>query len=275
MELKLLFKDYFNEIIFPQNTCLVCGSIAKSSVNSQILFGSSCEDKLIVRRINGLANLCPNCKKGLELPTSNHCYVCHKPLVDSSVKASVGTLICPDCQDHQTNFLTFNRSAILYNDFAKELISLYKYKGKESILPLFINLLAITYDHYYLNEKIDLITYVPIHQNRLEIRGFNQAEMLADGLHRYANKPIIETLLKDKDTKKQSKQHKWERLSEIKGSFVLAEGVSQQLGGKNVLIIDDIYTTGFTMNECASVLKQAGVGKVFGLTLARAFVNNT
>lgn len=269
MELKRLFKDYFKEVIFPQNSCLVCGSVAKLSIDSQIPYDSSLEDKLMVRRINGLANLCPNCKKGLELPSNNHCNVCHKPF--NSAETSLSTVICTDCNDHQTNFLTSNRSALLYNDFAKELISLYKYKGKESILPLFINLLAVAYDHYYLNERIDLITYVPIHRNRLEIRGFNQAEMLADGLHRYTNKPISETLLKIKDTKKQSKQHKWERLSEIKGSFVQANGISQQINGKKVLIIDDIYTTGFTLNECASILKQAGVEKVFGLTLARAY----
>jgi len=271
MELKRLFKSYFNDIIFPQNNCLVCsGAIANYSYGPSLMEDSHI-DKHMIRRIYGLTNLCTTCKKGLELPSKNHCKVCHKPLLTGSVEDSAKEAICSDCESGLNNFLAFNRSAIIYNDFAKELISLYKYKGKESILPIFITLLSITYDKYYLNEEIDFITYVPIHPNRLEVRGFNQAEMLAKGLHKYTNKPLINTLLKAKDTKKQSKQHKWERLSEIKGSFTLANTNSQELEGKNILIIDDIYTTGFTLNECASILQQAGASRIFGLTLARAF----
>lgn len=255
MELKHLIKSYFNDIIFPQNNCLICSGAIPDYYNGT----------------NRLTNICTNCKKGLELPSENHCKVCHKPLLNSNVEDRTKVTICTDCEDNLNNFLFMNRSSILYNDFAKELISLYKYKGKESILPVFISLLSITYDKYYSNEKIDIITYVPIHSNRLEVRGFNQAERLAVGLHKYTNKPLINTLLKAKDTKKQSKQHKWERLSEIKGSFILANGVSQELTGKNVLIIDDIYTTGFTLNECAFVLKHAGASRILGLTLARAF----
>lgn len=273
MELKSLFKNYINDIIFPHNDCLICSSAITNFSNQSIssLEGSR-SDRQTIKRIYGLANICSNCKKGFELPSENHCKVCHKPLSNVNVKNEV----CSDCESNQANFLDYNRSALLYNDFSKELISLYKYKGKESLLPLFTNLLAITYDKYFLNEKIDFITYVPIHSNRLEVRGFNQAERLADGLHKYVNKPLVNTLIKVKDTKKQSKQHKWDRLCEVKDSFTLAsiDGITTQPEEKNILIIDDIYTTGFTLNECASVLKQAGANKVFGLTLTRAFANN-
>lgn len=276
MELKRLFKSYFNEIIFPQSVCIICSGNVTNFSNQAILnLEDSYLDKQLKRRIYGMTNLCSSCKKGFELPSKKHCFVCHKPLI--SINEARGKVaVCSDCESDETNFLEYNRSALLYNDFAKELITLYKYKGKESLLPLFTNLLAVTYDQYYLNERIDLITYVPIHHNRLEIRGFNQAERLADGLHEYANKPLVNTLMKVKDTKKQSKQHKWERLNEIKSSFAPAQtaGIISQLEAKNVLIIDDIYTTGFTLKECALVLKQIGVNKVFGLTLTRAFTIN-
>lgn len=281
MKLKNLFKGYLNDIIFPQSNCLVCSVPIANFANQPLMrLEDNCLDKQIIKRIYGMSNLCSSCKASFELPTEYHCDICHKPLTTSS-QVSGKALVCTDCNGSQINHLTYNRSALLYNDFAKELISLYKYKGKESLLPIFINLLAITYDKYFLNETIDLITYVPIHNNRLEIRGFNQAEKLADGLHKYTNKPLFNTLIKVKDTKKQSKQHKWDRLSEIKGSFALdltltiSDENTPQIEDKNVLIIDDIYTTGFTLNECASILKQAGVNKVFGLTLTRAFTNNT
>lgn len=265
MELKRQIKRYASEILFPQNNCIVCKS--SNAGSATIIAGQEPVGGQVIRRINGLTTICPTCKKEFELSLQGYCIRCHKPL---DIRSSESVL-CTDCENNTNKYLSYNRSAILYNSFAKELVSLYKYKGRESLLPLLNNLLALTYDEYFKNESIDLITYVPIHSNRLEVRGFNQAEMLARGVHKYTSKPLFETLLRIKDTKKQSKQHKWDRLSEVQGSFALGIGISKELVNKNILIIDDIYTTGFTLNECAYILKQAGAQNIYGLTLARAF----
>ncbi|WP_339060502.1 ComF family protein [Tepidibacillus marianensis] len=163
-----------------------------------------------------------------------------------------------------------NRSAVLYNEMMKEYLALYKYRGKESLAIPFGQLIKVTYDQYFKETPLDLITYVPLHPSRLQERSFNQAEQLATQLSYYTGIPTIGTLKRIKETHKQSKSGKWERLSEMKDAFQVDEKTKEYIQGKSILIIDDIYTTGATLNECAQELIDSGAGKVFRLTLARA-----
>lgn len=255
IEIKHLLKAYFSDIIFPKNDCVFCEKPIKVNNFTPKL-----------NRNFSIPNICSSCKEQLAIPESPHCKICHKPMGDIIPKAD---LICGDCINSEPDIDIYNRSSMMYNDFMKEMVALYKYRGKESLTDVFGAFLAIAYDKYYSDKHIDYLTFVPIHPNREGVRGFNQSKLLAQKLEKYSGINAIETLTKNKDTDKQSKHSKQERIKQIEGSFTLKAN-EKTIRDKNILIIDDIYTTGSTIRECSSVLKKGGANSVYSLTLARA-----
>jgi len=115
-----------------------------------------------------------------------------------------------------------------------------------------------------------LLMPVPLHQKRERWRGFNQAERL--GLN-IANRLGLEfkndLLTRVKNTKPQAKFNKQKRLKNIKGAFGINSALSDQIKNTNILLVDDVFTTGITMNECARILKRNGANKIWGIVLAR------
>ncbi len=264
MDFTSLMKSYIDRLIFPEQNCLLC---------EKVIYRTNMVKKKQYRRIT---NICQGCKEQLEPSVAPYCYYCHKPmyqsmqLQESSQLEDGGKLICEDCKEHIDSEI-YNRSAVLYNDFMKEKIALYKYRGKESLSNVFSQMLVIAYEEYFQKMDINMLTFVPLHSIRLKERGFNQSEQLARKLSYYIGIPINDTLERVKYTEKQSKQNKKERLQHIRDSFEVKESSLPSISNKNMLIIDDIYTTGATINECSRILKKAGANKVYSLTLARAF----
>ena len=117
--------------------------------------------------------------------------------------------------------------------------------------------------------RIDFATPVPLHKNRQSERGFNQVELIfGDWLNSHG--VAVENILRrDRDTKHLFDLNRAERQSVLAGAFSIVDGVS--IVGKNILLLDDIYTTGTTMSECALTLQTNGAGKIFGLALASDF----
>jgi competence protein ComFC len=115
--------------------------------------------------------------------------------------------------------------------------------------------------------SIDLIVPVPLHKKRLAFRGFNQAEELAKVVAKISQKEMIDVLFRKISTEQQAKLSKHEREKNVADAFELKKGV--ELQGKNILLIDDVFTTGSTLNECAKVLKRNGASEVHAFTLAR------
>jgi ComF family protein len=119
------------------------------------------------------------------------------------------------------------------------------------------------------NEYADIIIPVPISKKRMNERGYNQAELIAKKLSTLLNiKYNKNTLIKIRDTKRQSELPKEERNKNIKNSFKLADTYS--ISSKNVILIDDVFTTGVTANECSKELKKGGAHKITVATIARA-----
>ena len=119
------------------------------------------------------------------------------------------------------------------------------------------------------NCDADLILPVPLHPKRLRWRGFNQALLLARQLSRaygIATDPLV--LRRIKETPPQTQLNEEERRRNVRDAFALAPGRS--LEGKKILLVDDVYTSGATVNECSRTLKKSGVERVFVVTLARA-----
>jgi len=123
------------------------------------------------------------------------------------------------------------------------------------------------------NENFDIITSVPLTNKRLRSRKYNQSAILAQELARKLNKKCNNLLLKKtKETKVQAGLSKKDRQKNLKNAFKVNPRYKEQLTAKNILIIDDVYTTGSTLNECARTLKREGfTGKIYGLVLARVF----
>jgi ComF family protein len=110
---------------------------------------------------------------------------------------------------------------------------------------------------------------VPLHPKRLRWRGFNQSVLLARQIGSAYNLPVdCFTLFRKIDTPPQTQLPEEDRRKNMRGAFALAEETSVE--GKRLLLVDDVYTSGATVNECSRVLKRGGARQVFVLTLARA-----
>lgn len=258
-------KSYLSDLFFPSQNCSFCGKLYQTNNYPMYI-----RDNELSKAIFQLPKICSSCKEQLTLPDAPYCYSCHKPLKD--ILYNNNDNLCEECEmnNKEKNFV-FNRSVLLYTTFIKDLLALYKYRGKMSLATDLSHLMKLTYDFYFNNIEIDLLTYVPLHKNRSNERGFNQAEQLAKELYRLSGVEIIDSLIKLKDTSKLSMTFKEERIEKVKGAFIIKEEASKKINGKSVLLVDDIYTTGVTINECSKILKNAGAKKIYSLTLARAF----
>jgi ComF family protein len=115
---------------------------------------------------------------------------------------------------------------------------------------------------------VDMIVPVPLHPTRLRAREFNQSLLLADQLSRYLTRPVSTTnLVRITATDPQTTLTRQARLRNLRKAFAVHR--PQDLTKKRILFVDDVFTTGTTLNECAKVLRKAGTGPVFALTLAR------
>jgi ComF family protein len=117
-------------------------------------------------------------------------------------------------------------------------------------------------------KKVDVIIPVPLHRKRLRQRGFNQAELLARVISKYFEKPVVSALERVKNTRAQFDLPREERFKNIAGAFKVSD--PKAVFNRRVLLLDDIYTTGSTIAECARALRIAGARRVEILTLSRA-----
>lgn len=157
-----------------------------------------------------------------------------------------------------------------YRGTLKEVIHLFKYEGKMGLGPRLATLMA---DHlperFPLSGSWDEILSVPLHKKRLKGREFDQSLILAQGLSRQFGIPFSwGNLVRHRWTDPQVGLNKDERRRNVQGAFALRE--PDQVAGRQLLLVDDVYTTGATILECCRVLQAAGVGRIDVYTLARA-----
>ena len=199
--------------------------------------------------------LCVQCQEITEgPPLCPHCYQeIQYPWQQPQLK------LAPLCIDE---FFT----AMLYEPPITHLIHQIKYKRLAPLAPFAAELL---YDSVYLPLP-DLVTAVPLHKDRERWRGFNQSELIAKKYSALIARPYIRTLTRIEETPTQaSLKLRKERLSNLAKSFQPLPALNTTaLQNKHILLIDDVATTGTTLNECSKVLKQLGATKITGLTLA-------
>jgi ComF family protein len=161
------------------------------------------------------------------------------------------------------------RAVGCYEGPLREAIHRWKYEEKGYLTSFFGEKLAEGFHRYWDPQSIDLIIPVPLHSKRLRERGFNQALLLVKELSQRTRIPYSKRLLKKRiPTPPQVKLSGGEREKGVKGSFHIER--EDEIEGKTILLVDDVYTTGATVNECSKVLLKAGAQRVDVLTLAHA-----
>jgi ComF family protein len=203
--------------------------------------------------------VCPDCEAQITWVASPLCTCCGR-VFESRDGAD---RVCGDCQTDPPPF-SRARAAALYDGPVAQAITRFKFSRQMALLPVM---------QYWLQRPLclelvadaDFLAPVPLHPKRIKHRGFNQSLLLAQGFPGAA--VAREALVRTRHTPPQVGLNPKERQDNVKGAFAVTDPA--RLKGQSVLLIDDLYTTGSTVKECARVLLKAGARRVEVLTVAR------
>jgi ComF family protein len=230
------------DTVFPR-ICVVCGAVL--SGNRKDCF-------------------CFKCLSRISFVKPPICSCCGLPFFDCG-----GTdHLCSECIS-LPQYFSIARSVGRYETTLRDAIHRFKYKGKIAVGEALGRLMAeYKFDSFSI-EDYSLIMPVPLHRRRLRERGFNQSLVLAKEVAgRHSINLDFTTLKRVIYTEPQVNLDRKKRGSNVKGAFKITD--SERVKGKRVVLIDDVYTTGSTLRECARVLIRSGAADVAALTLARA-----
>lgn len=222
-----------------------------------------CNTKLLDVQQQNLS-ICEGCLSKIKKNQPPYCIKCGRSL--RGLTDNVET--CWECTGRDFDYER-SWSCTLYEGLTKEALHLLKYSGKLSLSNLFCSLLV-----QFLEENpevlngIEATLAVPLHNVKFRERGFNQAHILSSAVvKKFGLKDLSYCLKRAVATRPQSELDKKERFDNIKGTFEVTAPLL--ISGKNLLMVDDLFTTGATLNECAKVLRKAGAKKIHCLTFAR------
>ncbi len=193
--------------------------------------------------------------------------------------AKMGTLLCNQCYEkieflqfvipinEKTSCLNSATCCCQYSNLAKKIIHELKYKSVINVGK------TIAHIMYYTTAPpdFDLITFVPIHKKKLDQRGFNQTQVIAKELSKLFQKPVASLLIKTKHTHSQmSLNQKSDRQNNIIGTIAINPKIPKETVEKykTILVVDDVFTSGTTLNCCAGILKKFGFQNIHGICFA-------
>lgn len=235
-------KKYFNQflnIIFPAR-CIACGEIAVD-----------------------VGRICGDCWQKIEFVSQQSCERCGVPF-----EYDVGEgVVCLSCEMNKTSY---SRAAFLfkYGDISKNLIHKLKYYDHTYLARYLSSAALRVIKHNFQN--CDVVVPVPLHRRRLMRRLYNQSALISKELAKLMEIDFVSNaLLKVRHTIPQTFLTKAQREDNVRNSFIVNLSKSHLVLNKNVLLVDDVMTTGSTINECSKILKRAGCKEVFVFTLAR------
>lgn len=224
----------FLNLLYPDDiTCDLCGEELRADLRYRLC--AECMDKL------------PMIDRG--------CLICGAPINGESD-------YCDRCKTGEAAY-TVNRSPLEYAGEARNMIYSLKFGNKRYLAHTLAALMADKYLDCGMHGEI--IVFVPMTEAEEKARGFNQSELLATDISDRLNIPMLPALKKVRTTDQQKKLGKKEREENLKGAFVC---VFPQVEGRKILLIDDVFTTGATANECSKALIKAGAREVNVLTAA-------
>ena len=236
-KLKHLIKFIFDIFLPPR--CLICQTI-----------------------VQGKNGLCGKCFAKVNFLTDQSCPVCGRPY---TFPVEGGNLVCGKCLTHPPHF-KYSKSVFAYDSFSRQLILPLKHANRTEVVP-YLSMLLFQRGRELL-EICDYIIPVPLYWRRLLKRKYNQSALLAMQLSKLSKKSCLNgVLIRIKNTQSQGHKTRKERQDNIKGAFDVRH--PEYVKGKSIVLIDDVYTTGTTLNECSRVLEKAGAKQVMVLCIAR------
>lgn len=232
----------FLDVLYPRH-CFVCDKSLHEEKNSYI---------------------CESCLEIIKTTEAKRCGRCGIKLGSGITSSDKG---CPECKSAN---LRYEKSFFVYDNSepVRTLIHQFKYKKHICLAaPLGSLLTNLLYKKTIC--EIDFVVPVPLHRKKKQERGFNQSELMAKEVCKKLSIPIsINNLYRVKNTLSQTQLSRLQRQQNVKDAFKVKN--PGQLFKKNVLLVDDVLTTGMTASECAKSLKNAGTNKVFLIALARS-----
>jgi competence protein ComFC len=197
--------------------------------------------------------LCCACFEALPIVGRPVCERCGLP-------TAFATFVCEECKNVDFGFESA-RAPLKYEGVGKEIVHALKYRGYTRV----VEKLAAPLMLQVLNDgRFDAVVPVPLHRSRLRKRGFNQAELLAQGVAKKINATVSDTLEVVRSTRDQVELSAAQRRANVAGAY----SARNSLWGR-ILLVDDVFTTGATMSACAATLVRAGAGEVHALSLCR------
>ncbi len=226
---------------------------------SGIFFPSAC---IVCGKATANAEICPQCVHEFNVIKAPFCIKCGKPFTSDTGISH----ICYDCIKDKNKFV-MSRAAFEYNGAAAKLIQRFKFGDRVNLSSFFSDELIKLYKTHFSAEGINAILPVPLSIRRLKHRSYNQTQLLAAVLSKKLSLPIYSQVLeKVKETPPQSRLSAEKRHENVKDAYRVTDRVS--LKGKRVLLIDDVITTGATVNACTGVLRHAGIKQVYVMAIA-------
>lgn len=223
------------EFLFP-TTCVVCGRVCKQGI-------------------------CPKCRVENPIITGVRCMCCGKPIGNAEAE------FCSDCMLHPKIFRE-GRSLWVHKSPIKESIYRFKYNNYRNYATIYSMLWVNEYQEFIEKWHPDCIVPIPIHKHRRRNRGYNQAEELARALQKQMPYDIpieCKWLYRKKETEYQKKYNQVQRKRNISGAFGVTE---MGRSFHTVLLVDDIYTTGATLQEASKLLRDCGVMNVVFMSIS-------
>jgi ComF family protein len=226
------------DVLLPR-PCPVCGKILPVSEGGRVWIHRDCCKKLTLIRE-------PVCKK------------CGKPLSDAARER------CSDCSANVRDY-EYGRSIWRYDRFSGQLIFSYKYDRQQELARDLGRIACRCLGGWMKSRHADALVPVPVSRPRMVSRGFNQALLLAEEIGSRLDIPVKEALRRSRKTAPQKELGKKQRLKNLAGAFKARPEMLTDV--RRVLLIDDIYTTGSTIELCTKALKEAGVEQIWFFTL--------
>lgn len=207
--------------------------------------------------------ICNSCEKKLQLIGEPRCKKCSKPIEQDQSE------YCSDCERKEYHF-EHGYSLWVYDSPMKKSISDFKYRYKKEYAKFYIEKIIQSYGKAIIKLAPDALVPVPIHKSKYRERGYNQAEILANGIAKGLDIQVLPHLIiRNKKTLPQKQLSDKERLRNLQEAFVINESAVRSYPKtlNKILLVDDIYTTGSTIEACTNILMRNGIEQVYFITL--------
>jgi len=211
----------------------------------------------------GKLHICPDCHAALPLLNSPLCSICGTPHEGMGSDHPCGRCISSPPP------YTAARAALRYEGSCRDLIHAFKYTQKSHLRRPLGLLMASLLNQFVTEQKPDLLIPVPLHISRLRTRGFNQAILLGELVSQQWQIPLLrQGLQRTRPTTPQMELTRDQRMTNLHGAFAIKD--TAEVADRRVMLVDDVFTTGSTLSECAQVLRQAGCHEISAVTVAHA-----